>query len=118
MVMVLVRSLLMYIIIVFANTNIHNKMAEKVIRSPIVFFDSNPIGRISTRFTKDLVMLDMLLPPMSTLTTQGALRCASVVISISIVNLYLIILTVIALGLMYFVVTRGITSMLEAQRFD
>jgi len=65
--LVLLRSIVMYFILGIANTNIHNKMAERVIRSPILFFDSNPIGRISTRFSKDLVVLDMMLPGCATL---------------------------------------------------
>jgi hypothetical protein len=36
----------------------HSKMIEKVIRSKILFFDSNPIGRIFTRFSKDVYVLD------------------------------------------------------------
>jgi hypothetical protein len=47
----------------------HNTMAEKVIRSNIIFFDSNPSGRISTRFTKDLTILDNALPPITILVT-------------------------------------------------
>jgi len=31
----------------------HNAMAERIIRSNIIFFDSNPTGRILTRFSKD-----------------------------------------------------------------
>ena len=41
-----------------ASSNMHNCMAEKVVRSHILFFDSNPIGRVTTRFSKDMVILD------------------------------------------------------------
>jgi len=67
MLLVLIRSTVMYFILGIANSNIHNKMAERVIRSPILFFDSNPIGRISTRFSRDLVVLDMMLPMCATM---------------------------------------------------
>lgn len=33
-----------------ASTNMHMQMVERVIRSHIVFFDSNASGRIVTRF--------------------------------------------------------------------
>ena len=36
----------------------HDRMTNNVIRSPTFFFDSNPIGRILTRFTKDSTIID------------------------------------------------------------
>jgi hypothetical protein len=38
--------------------NLLTKMTKKVLRARILFFDSNPIGRIITRFAKDMVILD------------------------------------------------------------
>jgi len=52
-----------------ATTGMHNKMAEMVIRSKILFFDSNPSGRIATRFTKDLAMSDFILPALLAIVT-------------------------------------------------
>ncbi|CAF4061065.1 unnamed protein product [Rotaria sp. Silwood2] len=37
---------------------LHNKMWQRVIRCPILFFDMNPIGRILNRFTKDVALMD------------------------------------------------------------
>lgn len=48
-----------------AATNMHNMMAEKVLRANILFFDSNPIGRITTRFSRDMTILDMGIPPLT-----------------------------------------------------
>jgi len=36
----------------------HNEMGQKVIRAKILFFDSNPIGRITSRFSTDVAMVD------------------------------------------------------------
>ena len=47
----------------------HNQMADKVLRAPILFFDSNPIGRITTRFSKDMTMLDMVFTNVAVMTT-------------------------------------------------
>jgi hypothetical protein len=40
----------------------HSLMAERVLRSPQLFFDQNPVGRILNRFGKDQAMVDELLP--------------------------------------------------------
>ena len=36
----------------------HAKITNNLIRSPTYFFDSNPIGRVLTRFTKDCTIID------------------------------------------------------------
>lgn len=48
--------------IVKGSTYFHNKMAESVLRSPMSFFDTTPIGRILNRFTEDIGKIDMNLP--------------------------------------------------------
>jgi ABC-type bacteriocin/lantibiotic exporter with double-glycine peptidase domain len=37
-------------------------MAWKLLRAPVIFFDSNPIGTILTRFSKDIAVTDFMLP--------------------------------------------------------
>jgi len=69
MVAVFVRSLLLQKFFLMSSTGMHNKMTEKVIRSKILFFDSNPSGRIITRFMKDMALLDFLLPALIAIVT-------------------------------------------------
>ena len=38
--------------------NFHKQMVWGVLRAPTAFFDSNPVGRIITRFTKDTEIID------------------------------------------------------------
>jgi ATP-binding cassette subfamily C (CFTR/MRP) protein 4 len=52
-ILVLMRSIVLLIFVLIATTKMHNKMAWKVLRSKILFFDSNPIGRVTSRFSKD-----------------------------------------------------------------
>ncbi|KAI5951940.1 BPT1 [Candida jiufengensis] len=40
----------------------HDKMADKVLHSPMSFFDTTPVGRILNRFTEDIGKIDMHLP--------------------------------------------------------
>ncbi|CAF0825031.1 unnamed protein product [Rotaria sp. Silwood1] len=37
---------------------LHNKMFQRIIRCPIYFFDTNPVGRILNRFTNDVNIMD------------------------------------------------------------
>lgn len=58
----LVRSWTFFIMCIYASINLHNKIFYCLMRSPISFFDNNPTGRILNRFTKDLGIIDELLP--------------------------------------------------------
>jgi len=63
-----VRSLTLFQIILQGATNLHNAMTKRLLRANIVFFDSNPIGRILTRFSKDLIVFDLIMPILSIIT--------------------------------------------------
>ena len=45
-----------------AATRYHKKMLEKVMRSPVSFFDTNPVGRIVGRFAGGIGVLDKFFP--------------------------------------------------------
>ncbi|KAM8976173.1 ATP-binding cassette sub-family C member 4 [Pelodytes ibericus] len=56
------RSLLVFHVLVCAAQALHNQMFQSLLRAPVLFFDRNPIGRILNRFSKDIGHLDDLLP--------------------------------------------------------
>lgn len=98
--------------------NMHNAMTESVIRAKIVFFDSNPIGRITTRFTKDVMVTDLAIPGISIFVTQGVLRTVSVFITICIVNPYLFIVIFIGSLYMVYITKQGIPPMIDCQKYE
>ncbi|KAJ8102129.1 P-loop containing nucleoside triphosphate hydrolase protein [Lipomyces tetrasporus] len=44
-----------------ASRKLHNQMAEAIVRSPMSFFDTTPVGRIINRFTTDIYRIDDVL---------------------------------------------------------
>lgn len=46
-----------------AARQMHIMMLRAVMRAPLTFFDTTPIGRIISRFAKDVDILDTSLPP-------------------------------------------------------
>jgi ABC-type multidrug transport system fused ATPase/permease subunit len=42
-----------------AATKLHGTMLERILRSPMAFFDTTPIGRILNRFSKDIDTVDV-----------------------------------------------------------
>lgn len=45
-----------------ASRNLHNNMLQCILRLPLSFFDTTPIGRIINRFSRDIEVIDGLLP--------------------------------------------------------
>uniref|UniRef100_A0A6Q2WSZ5 Cystic fibrosis transmembrane conductance regulator n=1 Tax=Esox lucius TaxID=8010 RepID=A0A6Q2WSZ5_ESOLU len=56
------RSLLMFNVLVKASHALHNRMFNSILRTPVRFFDVNPIGRVLNRFSKDIGQMDSALP--------------------------------------------------------
>ncbi|XP_078362107.1 ATP-binding cassette sub-family C member 4-like [Oculina patagonica] len=42
--------------------NLHNSMLSGILKAPVLFFDTNPAGRILNRFSKDTECMDETLP--------------------------------------------------------
>jgi ABC-type multidrug transport system fused ATPase/permease subunit len=81
----------------------HNKMAERVLRAKILFFDSNPIGRILTHFSKDMVSIDFVIAMLTPIIAYGFFRALSVAVSLCIVNPWMIIPLILAGAYMVYI---------------
>jgi len=106
-ILVMFRSLVLLIFVLIATTKMHNKMAWKVLRSKIVFFDSNPIGRVTSRFSKDQAMLDTVLCSIGIVVTQGCLRSIIVAITVSLTNPALLVVALCGVCYMFKIMKIG-----------
>jgi len=61
-ILTMLRSLTIFAVVLKSATNLHDAITKRVLRATILFFDSNPIGRIVTRFSKDLITFDLIMP--------------------------------------------------------
>ncbi|GAU87185.1 hypothetical protein RvY_00074-3 [Ramazzottius varieornatus] len=48
--------------IIKAGRSLHNSMLQRLIRSPMSYFDTTPLGRILNRFSKDIDTIDLTVP--------------------------------------------------------
>jgi len=102
MVLMIFRAMIIFMIILKSSSGLHKSMTMSVLRADIKFFDSNPIGRVITRFAKDVVVLDLIMPQMALFVTWSVFRIASVLIVISVVNPWLILVTFFLFLCVYF----------------
>ena len=112
------REFTIFNLIIRSTSNMHKKMSETIVRAKIVFFDSTPIGRVLTRFSKDMAVLDLIMPSGFVLLSYGIFRTVFVTISLCIVNVWLLIPVVFIFAYFVWVMKRASHAMVEAQRLD
>ena len=100
----------MYLMLL-SNSNLHKKITEAIIRSKMIFFDSNPIGRIFTRFSKDMTTMDLGLPGFLNWTTFVLLRTISGFVMVIAVFPGMLIVLTVAVFLMLAIIGQGMVPM-------
>ena len=68
------------------NVNIYMKMIDSLIRSPVVYFDKTPSGRILNRFTSDMSLMDSQMGFVLIDSIEGPSYCLNLFITIFIFN--------------------------------
>ena len=107
------RGLTLQVMLLKANTNIHNAMMKVVLHAKVLFFDSNPAGRVLTRFSKDLAGLDYLFPILTFMMLQGLTRGFLSALLVISVNLYILPFLIILTIYMMIISRRGSVVMNE-----
>ncbi|XP_010809206.2 ATP-binding cassette sub-family C member 4 isoform X2 [Bos taurus] len=101
----IVRSLLVFFVLVSSSQTLHNQMFESILRAPVLFFDRNPIGRILNRFSKDIGHMDDLLPLTYLDFIQTFLQVIGVV-GVAVAVIPWIAIPLVPLGIVFFVLRR------------
>ena len=120
LVLSLLRSFLFFSLSITASSAMHNDMFHAVVKSPCVFFDSNPTGRVLNRFSKDMGQMDDLLPWIFFDTIQTTLLCAGAFVIVSLFNPWALLAAVPVVIFFvwlrrYFIYTGREVKRLEAQ---
>ncbi|XP_015788861.1 multidrug resistance-associated protein 4-like [Tetranychus urticae] len=93
----LARSLIFFYMCNRSSINLHNSIFFRVLRSPMALFESQPIGRILNRFSRDLGIIDELLPLNAYTLLMTSFQVAGILITVGYVSWYLIFPAIILL---------------------
>lgn len=101
-----------------AGKNMHDKMLVSVLRAPVRFFDSTPVGRIIQRFSRDIESVDVYLQWSFISVVSCILQ---VIVSICLISTLvpLMIFVIVPILYAYYIIQKNYrTPAREAKRFD
>ncbi|XP_064120685.1 ATP-binding cassette sub-family C member 4-like [Macrobrachium nipponense] len=99
------RTILFFVMCMTSSRTLHNRMFKSVIRVPIKFFDTHPVGQILNRFTKDLGQVDEMLPITIFDVVTILLNFLGIIVVIASINIWVIVPTVV-LGVIFIFLRR------------
>ncbi|CAG7834524.1 unnamed protein product [Allacma fusca] len=101
-----------------ASKHLHDQVLWNVLRCPMLFFESNPIGRIVNRFARDVEVIDTSFPT----NLRSWMTCFFHVVSTLVVISYStpwFLIVVVPIGVLYFTVERFyVASSRQLKRVD
>uniref|UniRef100_A0A7S1IAP7 ATP-dependent transporter ycf16 n=1 Tax=Eutreptiella gymnastica TaxID=73025 RepID=A0A7S1IAP7_9EUGL len=84
-----------------AARRLHHRMLDRVMHSPVAFFDATPIGRMVNRFTKDQATIDtFLMPTLAAMTGSCAVLLSTTLLVV--INTPYTCLTLVPLALFFY----------------
>jgi ATP-binding cassette subfamily C (CFTR/MRP) protein 1 len=99
-----------------ASKVVHKNLLNNVLKSPMKFFDTNPIGRIVNRFTSDLDTMDQMIPFALMDFIWCLMECITIVLLISVTTPPFIGIMVPLIGIYFFIQKIYITSSRQIKR--
>lgn len=114
----LVRTTTFFSICMASSITLHNSLFECLIRAPVTFFDANPIGVLLNRFSRDMGIIDDQVPPTAFDAVEIFVQLIGILVLVSTINPWLIIPTVILIGIFYWVRKYYITSARSIKRLE
>ena len=112
------RSLMNLLSALHASKVIHLKTLASLVRAPVMFFDTTPVGRILNRFSKDTDDIDFLLSMSMTEFGNCIMQLLSTMIFLAVIQPILLAGIVPLMGIYYILQKYYRRSYIEMQRLD
>ncbi|CAL8071482.1 unnamed protein product [Orchesella dallaii] len=97
---------------------LHQRMMDRVVRCPVRFFESTPIGRIINRFSSDVAVVDRKLCISMQRFLQFVFLCISAIVVNAIVNAWFLLLAIPIVAIYYYIQRFYRFSSRELQRIQ
>eukprot|EP00667_Euglena_gracilis_P000297 EG_transcript_297 len=101
-----------------ASRQLHSAMLDCVVRCPMAFFDTTPVGRIINRFSTDVTSLDMNLSEQLNQSSQMVLNLITCLATLVVINPWLGLLLAPVAGVYWFIQKFFRCTSRELQRLN
>ena len=101
-----------------ASVNLHNIIFTSLVKVPIMFFDKTPVGIIMNRVSRDLGIIDDLLPPVAFEAIEILGNSLAIFILCATLNYYILIPFIILAVLLYFVIRFYVDTARKIKRLE
>lgn len=118
LVLPVMRAYLFFEVSTRSSERFHDRMVKSVLKAPVLFFDTNPAGRILNRFSEDIGCLDELLPKTFHSAIQFVLLILSAVLISSVTNPWIILIVVPLLVLFIYCAKYYLKTSRELKRLE
>ncbi|XP_048006653.1 ATP-binding cassette subfamily C member 4-like [Leguminivora glycinivorella] len=95
------RSILFLWVCMRSSIRLHNQIFGNILAATMRFFDTNPSGRILNRFSKDMGVVDEILPRMYLDSIQIMMVMIGILVMVAIVNPFMLLTTLVCGALMW-----------------
>ncbi|KAJ1736287.1 Transporter of the ATP-binding cassette (ABC) [Coemansia biformis] len=85
-VLILGRSLVQFWSSVRASSVLHERLLHTVLRAPVRFFDTTPVGRLINRFSKDMETIDQALSSSLAIFVTELIAALAILVVISVIT--------------------------------
>ena len=114
----IIRACNFFHVLLRSAKELHDRMVTCLLQAPVLFFDTNPTGRILNRCSKDTGCLDELLPVTFLFTVQATLRAVTCVLMPSFLNIWLLFVTLPVLIALAYLTWYYLNTSRELKRLE
>jgi ATP-binding cassette subfamily C (CFTR/MRP) protein 1 len=101
-----------------ASSKLHATMLQRILYSPMYFFDTTPLGRILNRFSKDMDIMDVTIPMNLRMLFNQLYNVLGTIFVICFAN-PIFITVVVPIGLMYYFLQKFyVTTARQVKRME
>ncbi|KAL9956498.1 hypothetical protein ACROYT_G037980 [Oculina patagonica] len=114
----IIRAFGFFLVSLRCSERLHDKMVVAILQAPVLFFDSNPVGRILNRLSKDVGCLDELLPKTFLRSIQYVLVAFTSIILPTVTNPWLLFLFVPLIVVVMYISRYYLKTSRELKRLE
>ncbi|OZJ03176.1 hypothetical protein BZG36_04070 [Bifiguratus adelaidae] len=101
-----------------ASRKLYEDLMYAVVRAPLRFFDTTPVGRIMTRFSRDFEVIDSNLAPTCNTMLMYLIACGSIIAVITFITPMFLFSAIFIVAIFAWVGKRYLTTSRELKRLD